>query len=255
MDGVLQDRISGEVSWQQKSYPLGGDGTHALIWVYSKDSGSESGSDRGWVDYLQWTPSGGGGGSSTADWEQITYTYDPSGRRIAKDVDGVVTKYVVACPELAERDGDHCIAEYDGSNNLLRKYIYGPGIDEPICMIEAAGGYAGTYYYHFNALGSVVALSDADGDTVQVYEYDVYGQVAASDPNHTNPFLFTGREFDKETGLYYYRARYYNPTLGRFLQTDPIGYDDGMNMYRYCGNNTTNKIGRASCRERVCQYV
>jgi len=99
LGGVLQDRISGEVDWQQKSYPLGGDGTHALIWVYSKDSGSESGSDRGWVDYLQWTPSGGGG-SSTTDWEQITYTYDPSGRRIATlvsppgggDVDGVVMK-------------------------------------------------------------------------------------------------------------------------------------------------------------------
>ncbi|NLZ07174.1 MAG: hypothetical protein GXY19_18560 [Phycisphaerae bacterium] len=104
-------------------------------------------------------------------------------------------------------------------------------------MIEAAGGYAGTYYYHFDALGSVVALSDADGDTIQVYEYDVYGQVAASDPNHPNRFLFTGREFDTETGLYYYRARYYNPTLGRFLQTDPIGYGDGINWYRYCRNN------------------
>ncbi len=82
LDGVLQDRISGKVGWQQKSYPLSGDGTHALVWVYSRDSSSESGSDRGWVDYLQWTPSAGG--SSTTDWEQITYTYDPSGRRIAK---------------------------------------------------------------------------------------------------------------------------------------------------------------------------
>jgi RHS repeat-associated protein len=70
----------------------------------------------------------------------------------------------------------------------------------------------------------------------------VYGQVAASDPNHTNPFLFTGRRFDPETGLYYYRARYYNPTIGRFLQTDPIGYADGMNWYRYCSNNPVNSI-------------
>jgi len=87
--GVLQDRISGEVGRQQKSYPLGGEGTHALVWVYSKDSNDADGSDRGWVDYLQWTPSGAGGSSTT--WEQITYTYDPSGRRIAKDVDGEVT--------------------------------------------------------------------------------------------------------------------------------------------------------------------
>ena len=61
-----------------------------------------------------------------------------------------------------------------------------------------------------DALGSVVALSDSAGDTVQLYEYDVYGQPAASDPNHTNPFLFTGRRYDTETGLYYYRARHYN---------------------------------------------
>ena len=88
---------------------------------------------------------------------------------------------------------------------------------------------------HYDGLGSVVALSDAAGDTVQLYEYSVYGQVAASDPNHTNPFLFTGRRFDTDTGLYYYRARYYNPYIGRFLQTDPAG--DGMNRYAYCRNN------------------
>jgi RHS repeat-associated protein len=98
------------------------------------------------------------------------------------------------------------------------------------------------YYYHFDGLGSVVALSDEAGDTVEVYEYSVYGEVSASDPNHPNPFLFTGREFDKETGLYYYRARYYNPYIGRFLQTDPIGYGDGMNSYTYCGNSPVGYV-------------
>jgi len=81
------------------------------------------------------------------------------------------------------------------------------------------------YYYHFDGLGSVVDLSDSDGDSCQSYEYSVYGQVAASDPNFiANPYMFTGRRFDIETGLYYYRARYYNPYIGRFLQTDPVGY-------------------------------
>jgi RHS repeat-associated protein len=100
----------------------------------------------------------------------------------------------------------------------------------------------GTSYYHFDGLGSVVALTDDEGDTVQVYEYDVYGRVGASDASHPNRIMFTGREYDKETGLYYYRARYYNPQIGRFLQTDPVGYGAGMNWYAYCGNNSTNGV-------------
>ncbi|MCL5281599.1 MAG: hypothetical protein M1376_17005, partial [Planctomycetes bacterium] len=97
-----------------------------------------------------------------------------------------------------------------------------------------------TYYYHFDGLGSVVGLTNASGNTVEVYEYDVYGRVGATDANHPNRIMFTGREYDKETGLYYYRARYYNPQIGRFLQTDPVGYGAGMNLYRYCANNPLN---------------
>jgi RHS repeat-associated protein len=82
---------------------------------------------------------------------------------------------------------------------------------------------------------SVIALTNSSGSTVEVYEYSVYGEVSASDPNHPNRFLFTGREFDKDTGLYYYRARYYNPYIGRFLQTDPAG--EGINGYAYCDND------------------
>ncbi len=162
----------------------------------------------------------------------ITYTYDPAGRRIKKNVVGsYIVKYVY--------DGGQVIAEYDDST-LLRKYIYGARVDEPVCMLEnpASDGIDvadnnATYYYHFDGLGSVVALSNSNGDSCQSYEYSAYGQVAASDPNFlANPYMFTGRRFDIETGLYYYRARYYNPHIGRFMQTDPVGYG-----YAYCGNN------------------
>jgi RHS repeat-associated protein len=117
-------------------------------------------------------------------------------------------------------------------------------------MIDVAGGVETRYYYHFDGLGSVVALSDVNSVIVERYSYDVFGDSTIRDANGEirdtsqvgNPYLFTGRHYDSEVGLYYYRARYYSPYLGRFLQTDPIRYRAGLNLYTYCGNNPLNWV-------------
>ena len=225
IDGNLQNgRITGDTEWAQQTHTVSS-GVHTLKWVY-KDYGGSDGENRGWVDFVQWT--GYSPVPDSNDWQEIEYKHDVAGRRSEKIVDGYATRYVY--------DGAQVIAEYDGNNNLLRKYIYGPGIDKPVSMIEVADSNA-TYYYHYDALGSVIALSDSSGDTVQTYEYSVFGEPAVEDANHTNPYMFAGRRYDVEIGLYYNRARYYNPYTGRFLQTDPSGYSDGMNWYAYCTNS------------------
>ncbi len=171
-----------------------------------------------------------------------SYKYDFKGRRMERVVYGspdATTKYAY--------DGDQVIAEYDANDVLQRKFTYGPGIDESICLIDAVNGNE-VYYYHFDGLGSVVALSDVNNVIVERYSYTVFGEPMIEDVNGVqisqsqvgNPYLFTGRRYDPEAGLYYYRARYYAYDIGRFLQTDSIGYSDGINWYAYVGNNPIN---------------
>ena len=112
-----------------------------------------------------------------------TYKYDYQGRRVAKIVDGNTTKYCY--------DGDRVIAEYGGGGTLLRKYVYGPGIDEPICMIDVADDNK-VYYYHFDGLGSAVALSGGSRQIVKRYSYDVFGEPTIRDSN--NQILTTRNE-------------------------------------------------------------
>jgi RHS repeat-associated protein len=118
--------------------------------------------------------------------------------------------------------------------------VHGPGTDEPIVVYEGAGTSNKNWLYT-DHLGSVVATANATGASTGIYSYGPYGE-----PNSTattSPrFRYTGQQLIPELGLYYYKARFYSPVLGRFLQTDPIGYKDDQNLYAYVGNNPVNRI-------------
>ncbi len=163
------------------------------------------------------------------DGDVVEYKYDPFGRRIEKNVNGTITRFVY--------DREDILFELDSSGNVLTEYLHGPGIDEPIAMIK--GGQ--TYYYHADGLGSIIAITNFAGQVVQRYEYNSFGEITyQQDPNFIQPYTYTGREYDTKTGLYYYRARYYDAKVGRFITQDPIGFSGGINFYSYVGNNPVN---------------
>src|SRR5438270_634845 len=110
-------------------------------------------------------------------------------------------------------------------------------LDEPLSELQSGT----TSSYQQDGLGSVTSLSNSAGGLANTYSYDSYGKLTASTGTVTNSLRYTGREFDSETGLYYYRARYYDPTLARFLNEDPIGFESGDNdFYRYVRDNPVN---------------
>src|SRR5205807_846363 len=159
----------------------------------------------------------------------VKFKYDPFGRRAQKSFTQgsttITTNYLY--------DGPNLLEQVDNSGNVLARYSGGPWIDETLSQLQSAA----SSYYEQDGLGSVTSLSNAAGALANTYTYDSFGKLTASTGTLTNPFQFTGREFDAETGLRYYRFRYFDPTVGRFISEDPIGFDGGINFYRYVQNN------------------
>lgn len=193
---------------------------------------------------LSFTPQYDDNGNMLND-DKHTYAYDWNNKQVGLDDGAVTVKYDALGRRIAKNAttyyyiGDQMVEEYtDGQ--LSASYLYGNDIDEALQMKRGSS----VYYYHTNHLGSTVALSDADGAIVERMEYDAYGLPTFFDTDGNimaqssiaNAILFTGREYDAESGTYYYRARSMHPNVGRFMQYDPYMYIDGMNTYSYVGN-------------------
>jgi RHS repeat-associated protein len=155
-----------------------------------------------------------------------TFKYDPFGRRIYKQSPSFTSVFLY--------DGADLLETVSGSGSEVASYAQGLGVDEMLAMQR--GGTAD--YYDADGLGSITSLSSSAGALANTYIYDSFGNLTASTGTRRNYVQYTGREFDAETGLNYNRARYYNPTTGRFISEDPLGFSGGgPNFYAYVGND------------------
>jgi RHS repeat-associated protein len=177
----------------------------------------------------------GGGGPTGYQWDargrltQVTlpnsqtvnYQYDPFGRRIAATSGGVTTSFLY--------DGQDVVQD-QGSDGSSTSYINGATIDEKL----EQNGSSGPLYFTQDRLGSTTTLTDATGNVAETESYDAFGGTSGS---AFTRYGFTSRELDSQTGLMFYRARWYDPSQGRFVTEDPSGYQSGLNLYSYVGNN------------------
>jgi len=168
--------------------------------------------------------------SPEGTWE---YIYDALGNRIAVIHNGTERKYLVDPLGIGD-----VVAEYDGSGNLVARYIHGSG------LISQVDGNGNQYYYHFNPIGHTTEITDENGNVVNLYRYSPFGKYLEKRESIPNPFTFVG-EFgvmDDGNGLNYMRMRYYSPEIGRFLSEDPLGMINGPNLNAYVGNNPIIKL-------------
>jgi RHS repeat-associated protein len=178
--------------------------------------------------------------SITGSGVTASFQYDPFERRTNKTINGVTTEFLY--------DGANPVQELS-QGSPTANLLSGLRIDEYFARIDSEG----TSTLLTDALGSTLALTDDAGTVQTQHTYEPFGTVSASGETNANPFLYTGRE-DDGTGLYYYRTRYYSPTLQRFVSEDQIGRNRAGNLFAYVGNNPMRYIDPfgldpMSCRE------
>ena len=181
----------------------------------------------------------------------VYFKYDPFGRRVYKSSSVGTSIYAYDLGNLVE--------EMNSGGGVVAQYTQADNLDEPLAMLRSGA----TSYYEADGLGSVTSLSNTAGALAQTYTFDSFGNLTSSTGSLTSPFQFTAREFDSETSLYFYRARYYDPLAGRFLSEDPLGpAQEGPNLYEYVSNNpimNVDPLGRykidKSCTDHPCVSI
>ena len=163
--------------------------------------------------------------SAVNDTNVLTYTYSSGINRLSKTTNGQTVKYFY--------DNNDVLTEYDTNNVVVCRYTTNLRIDD---IISAKRG--GTVeYFHKDALGSITNLTLSNENILVSYRYTSFGSIESQSNEHQNEFTYTGRQIDREAGLYYYRSRYYNSEIGRFTQKDKIGAKGGLNLYLYVKDN------------------